>query len=181
MRWTGFASYKARRNTHERWREPLLGLKPTSSWAGEIANLVLGRKEEQLMRKAVIPVIFVVCGALASSLWSKVRFPFGVPKLDIVSGSASDLGFWALRGGFQFAKEVPGSPRCVVPVLFRVVLRKAFEGLPGGRGEDKSGRSNSWHFVRRMAGRSWPLVGERHFVRCPIELSTSLALRKKGE
>ena len=44
-----------------------------------------------MMRKALIPLLFVVCGALTSRFWSSVGIPDGVCQAEIVGAVATPL------------------------------------------------------------------------------------------
>ena len=122
------------------------------------------------MRKAVIPAMFVLCGALASSLWSTVIFPLEVCPLEIVSRSASNFGIWALRSGSKLAEEAPRSPQGIRGVLLRVLLRNAFEGLPKWGYESKPGMPFSRCFGGHTVGQSSIGFGECHMQPWRVDL-----------
>ena len=78
------------------------------------------------MRKALIPVLFVFCGALTSRLWSSIGIPGGVCQAEIVGAIATPL--FTCVGMELLAREVAG-PALHSPAAHLVDTQNVREGL----------------------------------------------------
>lgn len=95
------------------------------------------------MKKALIPVLFVISGGLASGLWSTVEFPCRATQVEIASVVASslvrcageellrsELAHLALSSAAEFTEKPERWREPLASVFFQVLLGQAFEGFP---------------------------------------------------
>jgi uncharacterized membrane protein YoaK (UPF0700 family) len=106
---------------------------------GYVANLA--RKEENVMKKAWIPVLFVLCGALGSEIWRTAASRYDVPHAEFVAAAAIPLitcvanevlwdgeAYPAIRTGAQAALELGRAKEMLATYSFKVVLGHVFPG-----------------------------------------------------
>ena len=96
------------------------------------------------MKRALIPGLFVVCGALASIAWRTVELPCQLSKLEIASAAVSpllrcaanelftrDVAFSEVNSRGQLAEQHCGSRDSAPALLLEILLNHACDRFDG--------------------------------------------------
>jgi hypothetical protein len=115
------------------------------------------------MKRALIPAVFVVCGAFASVAWRTVELPCQVSRLEIASAIASpilrclanelfthELALTEASRGGQVAEQLCGSRDAARALLFEILVSHAFDRA-GSRINSVGVSISSW-LVRHTVG-----------------------------
>jgi len=114
------------------------------------------------MKSALIPGLFLVCGALASAAWRTVELPCRVSKLEIASAVTSPLlrcvadelftreaAFSAVNQKRHCAEPLYASWDAAPTLLFEIVVNQAFD-RPGGKISSLGLSISSWLVRHRV-------------------------------